>query len=96
MTTGRLLWFGLKIKEENIILLKKKINDKLVDCMQVYMGGILTDSIQSLAFEIPNLILPIDEIPILVKSLFRDYLEILQVYDITFSNYMYERRLEEF
>lgn len=60
------------------------------------MGGILTDSIQSLAFEIPNLILPIDEIPILVKSLFRDYLEILQVYDITFSNYMYERRLEEF
>ncbi|MGL5657921.1 MAG: hypothetical protein ACRDDK_02420, partial [Cetobacterium sp.] len=87
---------GVPVAPLGFIGLKKKINDKLTDCMQVYMGGILTDSIQSLAFEIPNLILPIDEIPILVKSLFRDYLEILQVYDITFSNYMYERRLEEF
>ena len=64
--------------------------------MQVYMGGILTESVQSLAFEIPNLILPIDEIPILVRSLFKDYLEVLEKYDMTFSHYMYERRLEEF
>ncbi|MDX8335055.1 MULTISPECIES: nitrite/sulfite reductase [Cetobacterium] len=87
---------GVPVAPLGFIGLKKKINDKLVDCMQVYMGGILTESVQSLAFEIPNLILPIDEIPILVKSLFKDYLEVLQVYDVTFSNYMYERRLEEF
>ncbi|MBC2850426.1 nitrite/sulfite reductase [Cetobacterium sp. 8H] len=87
---------GVPVAPLGFIGLKKKINDKLVDCMQVYMGGILTEGIQSLAFEIPNLILPIEEIPILVKSLFKDYLEALQTYDISFSSYMYERRLEEF
>ncbi|MEG3014682.1 MAG: nitrite/sulfite reductase [Cetobacterium sp.] len=87
---------GVPVAPLGFIGLKKKIGDKLIDCMQVYMGGILTEGIQSLAFEIPNLILPIEEIPILVKSLFKDYLEALQTYDISFSSYMYERRLEEF
>ncbi|MGL5951195.1 MAG: hypothetical protein ACRCZH_07245 [Cetobacterium sp.] len=87
---------GIPVAPLGFIGLKKKINDILTDCMQVYMGGILTESIQSLAFEIPNLIIPIDEVPLLVKRLFEDYLEMLQVYDITFAQYMYERRLEEF
>jgi sulfite reductase beta subunit-like hemoprotein len=87
---------GIPVAPLGFIGLKKKINDVLTDCMQVYMGGILTESIQSLAFEIPNLIIPIDEIPLLVKRLFEDYLEMLQVYDLTFAQYMYERRLEEF
>ncbi|MGL4653050.1 hypothetical protein [Cetobacterium sp.] len=87
---------GIPVAPLGFIGLKKKINDVLTDCMQVYMGGILTESIQSLAFEIPNLIIPIDEVPLLVKRLFEDYLEMLQVYDITFAQYMYERRLEEF
>lgn len=87
---------GIPVAPLGFIGLKKKINDKLMDCMQVYMGGILTDSTQALAYEIPNLILPIDEIPLLVKRIFEDYLEILQVYDVSFAQYMYERRLEEF
>ena len=87
---------GIPVAPLGFIGLKKKINDVLTDCMQVYMGGILTESVQSLAFEIPNLIIPIDEVPLLVKRLFEDYLEMLQVYDITFAQYMYERRLEEF
>lgn len=87
---------GIPVAPLGFIGLKKRINDVLTDCMQVYMGGILTESIQSLAFEIPNLIIPIDEIPLLVRRLFEDYLEMLQVYDLTFTQYMYERRLEEF
>ncbi len=87
---------GIPVAPLGFIGLKRKINDVLTDCMQVYMGGILTESIQSLAFEIPNLIIPIDEVPVLVKRLFEDYLEMLQVYDLTFAQYMYERRLEEF
>ncbi|MGL5918511.1 MAG: hypothetical protein ACRCYM_04610 [Cetobacterium sp.] len=87
---------GIPVAPLGFIGLKKRINDVITDCMQVYMGGILTESIQSLAFEIPNLILPIDEVPILVKRLMEDYLEMLQVYDLTFAQYMYERRLEEF
>ena len=87
---------GIPVAPLGFIGLKKRINDVLTDCMQVYMGGILTESIQSLAFEIPNLIIPIDEVPVLVKRLFEDYLEMLQVYDLTFAQYMYERRLEEF
>jgi len=87
---------GIPVAPLGFIGLKKRINDILTDCMQVYMGGILTESIQSLAFEIPNLIIPIDEIPLLVRRLFEDYLEMLQVYDLTFTQYMYERRLEEF
>lgn len=87
---------GIPVAPLGFIGLKKRINDVLIDCMQVYMGGILTESIQSLAFEIPNLIIPIDEIPLLVRRLFEDYLEMLQVYDLTFTQYMYERRLEEF
>lgn len=87
---------GIPVAPLGFIGLKKRINDVLTDCMQVYMGGILTESVQSLAFEIPNLIIPIDEIPLLVRRLFEDYLEMLQVYDLTFTQYMYERRLEEF
>ncbi|MGL5000304.1 MAG: hypothetical protein ACRC6J_01110 [Cetobacterium sp.] len=87
---------GIPVAPLGFIGLKKRINDVITDCMQVYMGGILTESIQSLAFEIPNLIIPIDEVPLLVKRLLEDYLEMLQVYDITFAQYMYERRLEEF
>ncbi|MGL6099642.1 MAG: hypothetical protein ACRC0G_08440, partial [Fusobacteriaceae bacterium] len=87
---------GIPVAPLGFIGLKKRINDVITDCMQVYMGGILTESVQSLAFEIPNLILPIDEVPILVKRLMEDYLEMLQVYDLTFAQYMYERRLEEF
>lgn len=87
---------GIPVAPLGFIGLKKKINDVITDCMQVYMGGILTTSVQSLAFEIPNLIIPVDEIPVLVRRLFEDYLEELQVYDITFTQYMYQRRLEEF
>ncbi|MGL5088951.1 MAG: hypothetical protein ACRC6Z_05795, partial [Cetobacterium sp.] len=85
---------GIPVAPLGFIGLKKRINDVITDCMQVYMGGILTESVQSLAFEIPNLIIPIDEVPLLVKRLLEDYLEMLQVYDITFAQYMYERRLE--
>lgn len=87
---------GIPVAPLGFIGLKKRINDVITDCMQVYMGGILTPSIQSLAFEIPNLVLPIDEIPLLVKRIFEDYLEVLQTFDISFAQYMYERRLEEF
>ncbi|MGL5427614.1 MAG: hypothetical protein ACRDAS_06855, partial [Cetobacterium sp.] len=43
---------GIPVAPLGFIGLKKRINDVITDCMQVYMGGILTESIQSLAFEI--------------------------------------------
>ncbi|MGL6153590.1 MAG: nitrite/sulfite reductase [Cetobacterium sp.] len=87
---------GIPAAPLGFIGLKKRIDGAVVDCMQVYVGGILTNGIQSLSLEVPNLILPINEIPLFVRRMFEDYLEELEKYDITFSQYMYNRRLEEF
>lgn len=87
---------GIPVAPLGFIGLKKRINDKLVDCMQVYIGGILTDTVQALSFEVPNLIIPIEEIPDFVKYIFKEYLETLEKYDISFIQYMYNERLEQF
>nr|WP_307775292.1 nitrite/sulfite reductase [uncultured Cetobacterium sp.] len=87
---------GIPVAPLGFIGLKKRIDEKLIDCMQVYIGGILTDTVQSLSFEVPNLILPIDEVPLFVKCIFKEYLEALQTYDISFVRYMYEERLRQF
>lgn len=87
---------GIPIAPLGFVGMKKNINGKIIDCMQVHIGGILTNSVESIALEVKNLILPIDEIPLFVRRTFQDYLEVFENYNINFTTYMYERRLEEF
>ena len=87
---------GIPVAPLGFIGLKKRIDGNLIDCMQVYIGGILTDTVQALSFEVPNLILPIGDIPEYVKNIFKEYLETLQIYDISFVQFMYEKRLKQF
>ena len=87
---------GIPVAPLGFIGLKKRIDGILIDCMQVYIGGILTDTVQALSFEVPNLILPIGDIPEYVKNIFKEYLETLQIYDISFVQFMYEKRLKQF
>lgn len=75
----------------------KKLTEgnKLIDAMQVYMGGILLEGIEALALEMKDLILPLDEIPGFVYKIFEDYLEAYRNYNITFTKYMYYKRQGE-
>lgn len=86
---------GIPIAPLGFIGTKKKIDDKMVDCMQVYMGGILTESVQALSEEMKDMVIPISEVPTFVRQIFQEYISILDKYDISFSTYMYERRFKE-
>ncbi|MBC2854895.1 nitrite/sulfite reductase [Cetobacterium sp. 2A] len=86
---------GIPIAPLGFIGLKKRINDVITDCMQVYIGGILTNNTQALSYEVPNLILPINEIPNYVKNIFEEYLKTLETYNIDFTEFMYKKRLNE-
>lgn len=86
---------GIPIAPLGFIGTKKKIDDKMVDCMQVYMGGILTESVQALSEEMKDMVIPISEVPTFVRQIFEEYISILDKYDISFSTYMYERRFKE-
>lgn len=86
---------GIPIAPLGFIGTKKKIDDKMVDCMQVYMGGILTESVQALSEEMRDMVIPISEVPTFVRQIFEEYISILDKYDISFSTYMYERRFKE-
>lgn len=85
---------GIPIAPLGFIGTKKKIDDKMVDCMQVYMGGILTESVQALSEEMKDMVIPISEVPTFVRQIFEEYISILDKYDISFSTYMYERRFK--
>lgn len=86
---------GIPIAPLGFIGTKKKIDDKMVDCMQVYMGGILTESVQALSEEMKDMVIPVTEVPAFVRQIFEEYISILDKYDISFSTYMYERRFKE-
>lgn len=86
---------GIPIAPLGFVGMKKLIDGKLVDTMQVYIGGILTDSMEALSLELPNSSIPLEEIPVYVKNIFKDYLKVFVDYDINFTRYMYDRRVEE-
>lgn len=71
---------------------QKRIDDEIKDCMTVYVGGILTESIQSLSSKVLNLTLTINEIPNFVKQQFKNYLNSLEEYNLSFAEYMYKNK----
>ena len=87
---------GIPVAPIGFIGLKKRIDGEIVDCMQVYVGGLLTNSIQALSVEVPNKILPLIEIPMFVRGIFEEYLETLKTMKISFGQYMYNRRNDTF
>lgn len=87
---------GVPIAPLGFVGMKKLVDgNKLIDAMQVYMGGILLDGVEALAIEMKDMALPLDEIPAFVSGIFEEYLESYQNHNITFTKYMYFKRKGE-
>ncbi|MGL6131008.1 MAG: hypothetical protein ACRCZ9_05280 [Fusobacteriaceae bacterium] len=83
---------GIPIAPLGFTGMKKLIDGKLTDVMQVYIGGILNESTQALSLELPNSAIPLEDIPLYVKNIFKDYLKVLENQNMNFTTFMYEKR----
>ncbi|MGL5125070.1 MAG: hypothetical protein ACRC6U_03700 [Fusobacteriaceae bacterium] len=83
---------GIPIAPLGFTGMKKLIDGKLTDAMQVYIGGILNESTEALSLELPNSVIPLEELPLYVKNIFKDYLKVFMNYNMNFTTYMYEKR----
>jgi sulfite reductase beta subunit-like hemoprotein len=83
---------GIPTAPLGFIGIKKRIDNEIKDCMQVYIGGIMLENIQALSFEKTDTQLPIEEVPQYVKDIFEEYLLSLSKENLSFAQFMYKKR----
>lgn len=86
---------GIATAPLGFIGIKKRVDEEIKDCMQVYIGGILQEDIQALSIPLKEEQILLEEVPAYVKKIFKGYLKTLKTDNISFTRYMYNKRLSE-